>query len=76
MDETLEIYKSPLNLMNTSSKDIENSLNSTLIHNLEKIIKKYSEELYFYKYITKFLLVISFLLVAIIVFLILNIKIN
>jgi hypothetical protein len=76
MDETLEIYKSPLNLMNTSSKDIENSLNSALIHNSEKIIKKYREELYLYKYITKFLLVISLLLTAIIVFLILNIKIN
>ena len=57
-----------------NTQDIENSLNSTLINNVENKVKKIQSELYFYKYLTCYLSIIIVTLLIMFINLILNVK--
>ncbi len=71
MNETTENYISAVNSLRS---DIKNSLNASLINNIEDDIKINNDETYFYSYLycTLFVIILAFILIVF--FLILNVK--
>jgi hypothetical protein len=55
-----------------SSHDIENSLNSALINNMNNNLEQNANALNFYKYFSRFLLILSFTLLILLITFILN----